>query len=365
MDSTDTARTIESIEWRNRAIPGVAALLLVMLTAVPAARGQQAPPDPVFHTFSVVALDPATGEVGVAVTTRNDCVGNRVPHVRAGVGAVATQAWTRYEYGPEILDLLEDGVPPEEAVRRALADDTLAHRRQVGVIGADGNTAQHTGDATPAWSGQRSGLHYATQGNVLTGPEVVGAVAESFESTEGSGRPLADRLVAALEAGQRAGGDSRKGRIQSAAVLVADPREGASPRPGGVTADIHVCAHPTPVAELRRIRDRVAGELGYRSLELTRGDDVWQLHVMLHALGHYRPSADSIPRDGTHRTYTEETAEAVDAFRAEQGLSTAESGSPAGLVDRRTVEELWDRLESEGVAAALRERFSEVVRVRR
>lgn len=362
MDSTDATRTLDP---RGLGIPKVGALLLVMLTVVPAVRGQQAPPDPVFHTFSIVALDPATGEVGVAVTTRNDCVGNRVPHVRAGVGAVATQAWTRYEYGPEILDLLEDGVPPNEAVRRALADDTLAHRRQVGVIGANGHTAQHTGDATPAWSGQRSGVDYATQGNILTGPDVLAAVAESFESTEGSGPSLADRLVEALEAGQRAGGDSRKGRIQSAAVLIADPREGASPRPGGVTADIHVCAHPTPVAELRRIRDRVAGELGYRSLELTRGDDVWQLHVMLHALGHYRPSADSIPRDGIHRTYTEETAEAVDAFRAEQGLSTAESGSPPGLVDQRAVEELWDRLESEGMAAALRERFSKVVRVRR
>lgn len=349
-------------------LAGVAALLLLPLLSPPGAAAQQeAPggPDPVFHTFSIVASDPGTGEVGVAVTTRNDCVGNRVPHARAGVGAVATQAWTRYEYGPEILDLLERGTSPEEALRRALADDTLAHRRQVGVIGAGGATAQHTGSAAPDWSGERSGPRFAAQGNILVGAGVLDSVAASFESTAGSGRPLADRLVAALEAGQRAGGDSRDGRIQSAAVLVADPREDASPRPGGVTADIHVCEHPTPVAELRRVRDRVAGELGHRALELTRGDDVWQLHVMLHALGHYRPSADSIPRSRASRTYTERTAEAVDAFRAERGLSTGEDGSPAGLVDRRTVDALWEELESRGLAVALRERFAGVVRVRR
>lgn len=347
--------------------PGMAALLLLLL-APPGAGAQQAAPnghDPVFHTFSIVASDPTTGEVGAAVTTRNDCVGNRVPHVRAGVGAVATQAWTRYEYGPEILDLLEGGASPDEALGRALADDTLAHRRQVGVVGAGGATAQHTGSSAPDWSGERSGLRYAAQGNILVGPDVLEAVAATFESTADSGRPLADRLVAALEAGQRAGGDARAGRIQSAAVLVADPREGASPRPGGVTADIHVCEHPTPVAELRRIRDRVAGELGHRSLELARGDDVWQLHAMLHALGHYRPGADSIPRNRASRTYTERTAEAVDAFRAERGLSTAGDGSPPGLVDRRTVDALWGELESRGLAAGLRERFAGVVRVRR
>lgn len=345
-----------------------AAALLALFVISPGASAQQNARDPVFHTFSIVAMDPATGEVGVAVTTRNPCVGNAVPHVRAGVGAVATQAWTRYEYGPEILDLLEGGVPPKKALRTALSDDSLAAHRQVGVISADGATAQHTGDSTLAWSGERAGLHYATQGNLLTGPEVVRAVAESFESTEGSGRTLADRLVAALEAGQRIGGDAREGRVQSAAVRVADPREGASPRRGGVTADINVCAHPSPVAELRRIRDRVAGELGHRTLQLARGDDVWQLHVILHALGYYRPSADSIPRERTFRTYTPRTAEAVDAFRAEQGLSTYKPnfpGTPAGLVNGRTVQRLWQELEEQGLADSLRERFAKFVRVRR
>lgn len=346
---------------RERTI--VAAILLLLPIA--GAAGQQPRPEPVFHTFSIVALDPATGETGAAVTTRNDCVGNRVPHVRAGVGAVATQAWTRFEYGPELLDLLEEGRDPGSALSSAVADDTLSHRRQIGVIDVRGATAQHTGRRAPDWAGERSGEDYATQGNILVGPEVLEAVAASFEATRGSGRTLADRLVAALEAGQRAGGDARKGRMQSAAVVVADPREGASPRVGGITADIDVCEHPTPVAELRRIHDTVSGTLGFRTLERLRGPDVWQLHVILHALGHFRPRADSIPLDEETATYTGETADAVDAFRAEMGMATGDDGSPHGLVDRTTVEALWSELERRGLARDLRARFRPRIRVRR
>jgi uncharacterized Ntn-hydrolase superfamily protein len=103
-----------------------------------------------FSTFSVAAVDPRTGESGVAVTTRVACVGNAVPHVRAGVGAVATQAFTRVEYGPEILELLARGTAPEEALRRTLRGDTLADQRQVGVIALSGRSAQHTGERTIA-----------------------------------------------------------------------------------------------------------------------------------------------------------------------------------------------------------------------
>lgn len=351
------------------ALPALAASLLCLAGAtVAGAAGAQEPPseDPVFHTFSIVAVDRATGETGVAVTTRNDCVGNRVPHARAGVGAVATQAWTRYEYGPELLDLLEAGRAPEAALREALAEDTLAHRRQVGVIDARGRTAHHTGAETPHWSGHRSGTDFTAQGNVLAGPQVLDAVARSFEETRGSKRALADRLVAALEAGQAAGGDARSGRIQSAAVLVADPREGASPRPNGITADLHVCEHPTPVAELRRIHDTVSESLGFRTLAWQEGDDVWQLHVMLHALGYFREATDSIPYgDPTMRAYTAESVEAVEAFREDQGMSTAENGSPAGLVDAAAVAALWAALEERGLVDEVRGRFRRVVGVRR
>ncbi|MEO7964572.1 MAG: DUF1028 domain-containing protein, partial [Gemmatimonadaceae bacterium] len=107
----------------------------------------------VFHTFSIAAVDPRTGEVGVAVTTRVACVGNGVPWVRAGVGAVATQANTRTEYGNELLDLLAKGNAPDDALRRLLLSDTAAASRQIGVIARDGRSAQHTGSATSAWAG--------------------------------------------------------------------------------------------------------------------------------------------------------------------------------------------------------------------
>ena len=318
----------------------------------------------VFHTFSIAAVDPATGETGVAVTTRNACVGNGVPWVRAGVGAVATQASTRTAYGDELLDLLAEGVSAEEALRQRLAADERAQHRQVGVIGLEGGSAQHTGSENQDWAGHRSGPTFVAQGNTLVGPEVVEAVAESFAVTEGSGRHLADRLIEALQAGQAAGGDSRKGRMQSAAVIVADPREGRSRRADRVSTHVNVCEHAEPVAELRRIYDTISQTLGYRTMSRFAGRDVLQLEILLHELGYFRPDG-SLETDRRSAVYGAELAEAVDAFRADAGLSTAESGSPPGLVDGEMVALLWERLEAAGKAAAVRERFLELTAVTR
>ena len=249
----------------------------------------------VFHAFSIVAVDPATGESSVAVTTRNPCVGNGVPCVRAGVGAVATQARTRTEYGEELLDLLEEGWSPQDALDHATASDEEADRRQIGVVGMDGISAQHTGTGPGAWAGHRSGPNHATQGNVLVGPGVIDAVAATFEASEGSGRHLADRLVEALTAGQQVGGDRRKGRLQSAAVIIADPREGRARRSDGLTVQINVCE--TPVAELRRIYSTVSQTLGFRSLQQFSGRDVWQVKLIMHALGYYRSGTPTLEED--------------------------------------------------------------------
>lgn len=319
----------------------------------------------VFATFSIAAVDPATGEVGVAVTTRVPCVGNGVPWVRAGVGAVATQSWTRVEYGPELLEMLAGGMTAEAALRRATAADPGEARRQVGVIGLSGGGAQHTGDSAMAWAGHRQGATYVTQGNLLTGPEVIDAVAASFEATEGSGRHLADRLIEAIAAGQATGGDARKGRAQSAAVVVADAREGRSRRPDGITANINVCEHPTPVAELRRVYDAISQTLGYRELQQFAGADVYQLRVILHALGKHRPDLPSIPRRGASMVYDDDLVAAVDAVRAEFGLSTPEVGSPPGYVDAELLARLWAALESAGTADSVRSVLREVTAVRR
>lgn len=318
-----------------------------------------------FHTFSIAGIDPRTGEAGVAVSTRNACVGNGVPWVRAGIGAVATQASTRTEYGDEILDMLADGLNAEEALARALADDDRAAHRQIGVIGLKGGTAQHTGAVTLPWSGHKAGRTYVVQGNLLVGQGVVEAVASSFESTEKSGRHLADRLITALEAGQAAGGDARKGRAQSAAVVVADPREGHSRRRDGVSTNVNVCEHVAPVEELRRIYDTISQTLGFRTLEQHSGRDVMQLEIMLQTLGYYSPELTKRDNGNGARLYTDALVTAVEAFRDAEGLATGESGSPRGLVDSETVALLWARLEREGRAAAVREQFKEITRVTR
>lgn len=319
----------------------------------------------VFHTFSIAAVDPGTGESGVAVTTRVPCVGNGVPWVRAGVGAVATQAFTRTAYGVELLDLLEQGVPPDEALAQAIADDTLADRRQVGMVALDGSAAQHTGEGTNPWAGHRAGLNYAVQGNLLVGPQVVDAVAEAFEASDGHPRHLADRLISALAAGQAVGGDARKGRLQSAAVVVADPRPDRSRRADGITAHINVCEHPMPVAELRRIYNAISQTLGYREIHGFVGNDVWQLKVMLHATGYYRADVAELERTADWRAFTEETVEAVERFRSDHGLSTRRQGSPPGYVDGQLVGRLWDELERAGKADEVRRSFLELTQVRR
>ena len=320
----------------------------------------------VFHTFSIAAVDPVTRESGVAVTTRVPCVGNGVPWVRAGVGAVATQASTRTEYGQELLDFMEGGLSPQEAMDRAIASDPDSPRRQVGVVGMDGTSAQHTGTLPGAWAGHRSGPNYATQGNVLVGPKVIAAVAATFEASEGSGRHLADRLIEALAAGQALGGDRREGRFQSAAVIVADPREGRSRRPDGYTANINVCQHDTPVAELRRIYSTISGTLGFRELSQPSGIDVWQVKLIMHALEYYMANFEVITREDGWQFYDDAIVAAVERFRADHGLSNASSsGSPAGLVNAGLVELMWAELDGTGKTAEIRQEIRNLTAVRR
>ena len=320
-----------------------------------------------FHTFSIIAVDPKTQETGVAVTTRNPCVGNAVPWVRAGVGAVATQGGTRVEYGPDLLDLLARGMSPKDALDKLVAEDKDRERRQVGVIAIDGRSAQWTGsgqrgaESRGDWVAERSGPTFAVQGNSLVSPEVVDAVAATFQASEGSPRALADRLIEALSAGQKLGGDGRHGETQSAAVLVADPRPGLSRRPDGHTVNINVCEHPEPVAELRRIYDTASETLGFRTMEQFIGRDVLQLKMMLHALGFFGAKDKEFDVKAPQVSiYTQEAVEAVDKFRAAQGWQT----TVPGYVDARTIERLWSKLQEAGKADEIRRRMLELQRIR-
>src|SRR6516225_6168897 len=215
-------------------------ILLASLFAVMPVRAQQSPParqhaadgvtindegQPQYSTFSLCAIDPTTGQSGAAVTTRVPFVGRAVPHVRAGVGAVCTQASTMVEFGPRGLDLMAKGVEPKEALAQLLASDEQRESRQVGLIDMQGRTAAHTGKQNNAWAGSRQGKTYTTQANIMVGPEVLDAVASTFEASEGTGMPLAERMILALEAGYAKGGDKRWGNLQSAAIKVADPSD--------------------------------------------------------------------------------------------------------------------------------------------
>jgi uncharacterized Ntn-hydrolase superfamily protein len=200
-------------------------------------------------TFSIVAADLEAGEVGCAVQSKYFSVGSVVPWVRAGVGAVATQAAGVAAYGVRALAELERGAAPEEALQRVLAGDEGRERRQLGIVTAAGDAAAFTGTECLEWAGHRVGAGYAVQGNILAGEAVVVAMERAFAETVG---PLVHRLVAGLEAGQAAGGDSRG--QQSAAVLVERTGAAASTAEGiDRVCDLRVEDHAAPIDELRRL----------------------------------------------------------------------------------------------------------------
>lgn len=206
-------------------------------------------PQQVYGTFSIVARDEATGELGVAVASRFFAVGHVVPWAKAGVGAVATQSFMNTSFGWRGLELLERNLTPEEAVNVLIRADENPNHRQLGIVSADGKSATYTGKNCLSWAGGRNGLNYAIQGNILAGEAVVTAMEKAFLETKGT---LAERMYAALVAGDKNGGDSR-GK-QSAVLVVV--KEGAGY--GGFTdraIDIRVDDHPEPFKELGRLLD--------------------------------------------------------------------------------------------------------------
>lgn len=214
---------------------------------------------PPVATFSILGYDPETGEVGGAVQSRVFSVGNGVLWAEAGVGAVATQAIVDVSYGPQALELLRQGLAPEEVVRRVWENDPdpLPERwtkqgRQFAVIDAEGNVAAFTGPEASEWAGHRTGRYVTAQGNILAGPEVVDRMVEAFEATEGH---LSFRLLAALEAGQAAGGDRRG--MQSAAMLIVKEDAGVWLN-NDVVLRLQVDDDPEPIKELRRLVELAA-----------------------------------------------------------------------------------------------------------
>jgi uncharacterized Ntn-hydrolase superfamily protein len=204
-------------------------------------------PAPRFGTFSIVACDRANGVWGIAVQSRFISVGSVVPFAEAGSGAVATQASANVRYGPEGLTMLREGTSATEVVRRLSEADVGRDDRQFGVVDRNGHAAAFTGKKCMEWAGHEVGDGFTCQGNILFGPAVVRAMARTYESTPGD---LIDRLLAALAAGQREGGDRRG--MQSAALLVVK-KEGGYGGGNDRWVDLRVDDHPSPIEELKRI----------------------------------------------------------------------------------------------------------------
>ena len=224
--------------------PSLLAALLVVLATAGLAEA------PRVATFSIVAFDPKTGELGVAVQSRFLAVGAVVPWAKAGVGAIATQSLANTNYGPECLKLLAGGSTPEDVVKRVTEADPQRAVRQLGIVNAAGKAATFTGGECNAWAGGRIGANFAAQGNILAGEAVVIAMAASFEKSADGEKELGQRLIDALKAGQAAGGDKRG--MQSAALLIV--REGWGY--AGLNdrhRDLRVDDHAEPIAELQRI----------------------------------------------------------------------------------------------------------------
>ncbi len=250
-------------------------------------------------TFSIVALDPGSGEIGVAVASKFLAVGAVVPWAQAGVGGIATQAWANLSYGPQGLRLLASGEAAEAALQRLVGPDENREHRQVGVVDAQGRVAAWTGRECLPWAGHRLGEGFTCQGNILVGPDVVEAMAGTFARTPG---PLPERLLSALAAGQRAGGDSRG--QQSAALLVV--KEGGSY--GGYLdryIDLRVDDHPAPVEELQRLLTlhRLYFPTSQRSFTELAGETAREVQRILRRLGFYQGEVTGTYDDATRDAF--------------------------------------------------------------
>jgi uncharacterized Ntn-hydrolase superfamily protein len=256
--------------------------LLLACVALPSA----ATADPLAHTYSIVARDPATGELGVAVQSHWFSVGAIVTWAEAGVGVVATQSFVDPGYGQRGLDLMRRGVSAPEALKQLVAADPQRDVRQVAMIDAQGRVAAHTGEKAIAAAGHEVGEQYSAQANLMSNVRVWPAMAKAYEHASGD---LADRLLAALDAAQTAGGDIR-GR-QSAALLIVKSASSGKPWAGADRVfDLRVDDSPDPLGELRRL---VRLQRAYT--HANHGDELFSEKKVDEALREYAAAARLAP----------------------------------------------------------------------
>jgi uncharacterized Ntn-hydrolase superfamily protein len=311
-------------------------LLAAVAFVVGGADAQQAtapaPTDPALSTFSIVACDAEAGFWGVGVQSRVVGAGSIVPAAEAGAGAIATQAWANVAFKPMGLDLLRQGLTAAQVRDRFIeVDDGRAHR-QFAIVDGNCNVAAFTGDSTTAWAGHRTGRNYSVQGNILAGQGVVDAMATAYEGAEAGGVPFGERILAALKAGQEAGGDIR-GR-QGAGLLIVRGEGGYGGRDDRY-ADLRVEDHVEPILELERVYDiwmslfHPADHFmprGTRPIPVARGPHVCALREMLAAAGH-----GEAPEPGRPCAYDDQVILALKSFQRAEGLPVRPDLTPAAL----------------------------------
>ncbi len=240
--------------------------------------------DALYHTYSIVARDEKTGQLGVAVQSHWFNVGSLCPWVEAGVGAIATQSLVKVSYGPQGLDLLRAGKSAQEALDIMLAEDKDNNVRQVAIVDAQGNVATHTGSHCIAQAGHVKGKGFSVQANMMKNDSVWPAMAKAFEESQGD---LADRMLAAMLAAQAEGGDIR-GK-QSAAMLIADATKSDTPYEH-LVLDLRVEDDPDPLTELKRLIDI---QRAYD--HMNQGDEFLSQHDMKNAMHAYAQAAKLAP----------------------------------------------------------------------
>ena len=308
-----------------------------------AAQPAPAPTTPEMSSMSIVAFDADTGDVGIALASRFFAVGPIAAHVRAGVGAIATMGSSPFKDAPEMMEWLAQGASPDDVLARLR--ERYSDIGQINIVDAKGRSASTTSQVTSSmWKGSRVGKYYAAAGNILAGPEVVAAFGDTFEASAGKGQPLADRLLAALEAADRAGGDAR-GRMGATLIV---KRKGAGYAGTDDLVNLRVDDSSNAINDLKRLYGRwqeVRGQVpGSRIIEQSAGDDVRWLQTALRDLGYLEASDRSVFGDDGKPLgrFNDATGRAVDRYKRDRSLG---SGPSAG---KETIDALARELARKG-----------------
>jgi uncharacterized Ntn-hydrolase superfamily protein len=309
-------------------------------------------PDPWFGTFSIIAFDPATNELGVGVQSRAFGAGAAVPYAKPGVGAVATQASANRQYGPKAIALLEQGLSPAEVVKRITDEDPGRDTRQVAVIDTKGRSAVYTGkrvidrNSDPkdlvhlgGYAGHVTGENFSAQGNTLASAAVVEAMAAAYRNGKGS---MAERLMDALDAGQSKGGDTRG--MQSAGLLVVRPLDPKSDSTVERVIDIRVDDSPEPFTELRRLLNMT---MGVPNRLMTHATELSKAGKHAEAIAEAKKALDINPRaETTMYAMAKLYAAAGDSKLAMQQLSAAIARQPKQWKAEAATDPAFEKLRS-------------------